>query len=98
MKYITVLGVTGSIGMQTVDVVKNHRERFKIVAMSAGYNIEKVEEVGKRKLAYEVNKETNGYFVVVEIRATEEEIAEIERHYRINDDIIKFLIVKKYRK
>ena len=33
MKYITVLGVTGSIGMQTVDVVKNHRERFKIIAM-----------------------------------------------------------------
>ena len=45
MKYITVLGVTGSIGMQTVDVVKNHCERFKIVAMSAGYNIEKVEEI-----------------------------------------------------
>ena len=47
MKYITVLGVTGSIGMQTVDVVKNHCERFKIVAMSAGYNIEKVEEILK---------------------------------------------------
>ena len=60
------------------------------------YNIEKVEEVGKRKLAYEVDQETNGYFVIVEIRATEEEIAEIQRYYRINDDIIKFLIVKKY--
>ena len=47
MKDITVLGVTGSIGMQTVDVVKNHRERFKIVAMSAGYNIEKLEETLK---------------------------------------------------
>lgn len=74
---------------QTFEKVQNFLSR---------YNIEKVEEVGKRKLAYEVNKETNGYFVVVEIRATEEEIAEIERHYRINDDIIKFLIVKKYRK
>ena len=62
------------------------------------YNIEKVEEIGKRKLAYEVDKETNGYFVIVEVRATEEEIAEIQRYYRINGDIIKFLIVKKYRK
>ena len=70
---------------QTFEKVQNFLSR---------YNIEKVEEVGKRKLAYEVNKETNGYFVVVEIRATEEEIAEIERHYRITDDIIKFLIVK----
>ncbi|WP_278627480.1 1-deoxy-D-xylulose-5-phosphate reductoisomerase [Thomasclavelia cocleata] len=47
MKKITVLGVTGSIGMQTVDVVKNHPDKFKIVAMSAGYNIEKVEEILK---------------------------------------------------
>ena len=45
MKNITVLGVTGSIGMQTVDVVKNHLNKFKIVAMSAGYNIKQVEEI-----------------------------------------------------
>lgn len=45
MKNITVLGVTGSIGMQTVDVVKNHLDKFKIVAMSAGYNIKRVEEI-----------------------------------------------------
>ena len=45
MKNITVLGVTGSIGMQTVDVVKNHLDKFKIVAMSAGYNIKQVEEI-----------------------------------------------------
>ena len=45
MKNITVLGVTGSIGMQTVDVVKNHSDRFKIKAMSAGFNIAKVEEI-----------------------------------------------------
>lgn len=44
MKNITVLGITGSIGMQTVDVVKNHLDKFKIVAMSAGYNIKQVEE------------------------------------------------------
>ena len=43
MKKITVLGVTGSIGMQTVDVVMNHPEQFKITAMAAGYNVAKVE-------------------------------------------------------
>lgn len=47
MKNITVLGVTGSIGMQTVDVVKNHSDKFKIKAMSAGYNIKRVEEILK---------------------------------------------------
>ena len=44
MKKITVLGVTGSIGTQTVDVVKHHREEFEIIAMSAGRNIELLEK------------------------------------------------------
>lgn len=78
---------------------EEYKQSFdKVQKILSKYNIEKVEEVGKRKLAYEVNKETNGYFVIVEIRTTEEEIAEIQRYYRINDDIIKFLVVKKYRK
>ena len=74
---------------QTFEKVQNFLSR---------YNIEKVEEIGKRKLAYEVDQETNGYFVIAEIRATEEEIAEVQSYYRINSDIIKFLVVKKYRK
>lgn len=45
MKKITVLGVTGSIGTQTVDVVAHHQEDFEIVAMSAGHNITKLEEI-----------------------------------------------------
>ena len=35
MKNITVLGVTGSIGTQTIDVVLGHPDEFKIVAISA---------------------------------------------------------------
>lgn len=45
MKKITVLGVTGSIGTQTVDVVENHPELFEIIAMSAGRNIKLLEEI-----------------------------------------------------
>ena len=39
MKYISLLGATGSIGQQTIDVVRNHPEQFTIVALSAGKNI-----------------------------------------------------------
>lgn len=45
MKKITVLGVTGSIGTQTVDVVINHPDQFEITAMSAGRNIGLLEEI-----------------------------------------------------
>lgn len=45
MKKIVVLGVTGSIGSQTVDVVMHHQDEFEIYAMSAGHNINKLEEI-----------------------------------------------------
>lgn len=48
MKKITVLGITGSIGQQTVDVVVHHRDEFEIVAMSAGRNIDALEEIMKQ--------------------------------------------------
>lgn len=45
MKKITILGVTGSIGTQSVDVVINHPDQFEIVAMSAGRNISLLEDI-----------------------------------------------------
>lgn len=42
MKYISLLGATGSIGKQTADVVRAHPDQFKIVALSAGKNIDLV--------------------------------------------------------
>lgn len=40
MKYISLLGATGSIGMQTLDVIKSHPDMFELVAFSSGKNIE----------------------------------------------------------
>lgn len=45
MKSISVLGVTGSIGMQTVDVVRHHPDEFEIVGVSAGHNISQLKKV-----------------------------------------------------
>ncbi|MEB6548228.1 1-deoxy-D-xylulose-5-phosphate reductoisomerase [Heyndrickxia sporothermodurans] len=40
MKYISLLGATGSIGTQTLDVIRNHSDKFRLVAFSIGKNIE----------------------------------------------------------
>ena len=56
--------------------------------------IKKIEEIGKKRLAYEVNKEKDGYYIVFEFETKSEEIRELERLYRINDDILKFITVK----
>jgi len=57
LKYISILGSTGSIGTQTLDVVKNHREKFKIVGLSALKNIDEIE-----KQIYEFNPEIVAIF------------------------------------
>lgn len=50
MKRLVLLGASGSIGLQTVDVVKKNKDKFEIVAFSIGRNIEVC-----RKLIEEIN-------------------------------------------
>ncbi|MBK3494355.1 1-deoxy-D-xylulose-5-phosphate reductoisomerase [Viridibacillus sp. YIM B01967] len=45
MKSISLLGATGSIGIQTLDIVRDHMDSFQLVAFSAGKNIEKTREI-----------------------------------------------------
>ncbi|GGJ56205.1 1-deoxy-D-xylulose-5-phosphate reductoisomerase [Anoxybacillus voinovskiensis] len=40
MKYISLLGASGSIGKQTLDVIDAHREKFRLIALSVGKNVE----------------------------------------------------------
>ena len=40
MKRVTILGCTGSIGMQAMDVVRNHPDDFEVVGRSCGHQIE----------------------------------------------------------
>ncbi|WP_226674176.1 1-deoxy-D-xylulose-5-phosphate reductoisomerase [Rossellomorea aquimaris] len=45
MKNISLMGATGSIGLQTLDVVREHPEEFKLTAMSVGKNIEEARKI-----------------------------------------------------
>lgn len=56
--------------------------------------VEKVDELGKRKLAYEVKKFEEGNYVVFYFEANPDLITELERNYRITDEVIKFMTVK----
>ena len=57
--------------------------------------VEKVDELGKRKLAYDVKKFSEGFYAVFYFEDNSDLIAELERNYRITDEIIKFMTVKK---
>ena len=76
------------------NAIKALIERFSTLINSDG-KVEEVKELGKKKLAYEVKKNQEGFYVVFDFEANPSLIAEIERNYRITDDIIKFIVVKK---
>lgn len=60
-KQVAILGSTGSIGMNTLDVIRNHPDRFKVVALTAGKQIEKLaEQCAEFKPAIAVVSDANG--------------------------------------
>ena len=57
--------------------------------------VESVENMGKRKLAYDIKKFNEGTYMLFNFEAKPDSIQELERVYRITDDIMKFIVVKK---
>lgn len=67
-------------------------EKFKAIIAADG-EIEKVEEWGNRKLAYEIEKIREGYYVLVSFKANPTLPLELERNFKISDDVIRYIIV-----
>ncbi|MGF7049301.1 small subunit ribosomal protein S6 [Paenibacillus sp. DS2015] len=75
------------------DVVQASVEKFQGI-ISNGGEITKHDVMGKRRLAYEINKFNDGTFVLVNFNGTPEVINELERLMKISDDVIRYLITK----
>ena len=63
-----------------------------------GAELTATENWGKKKLAYEVAKEKRGVYVLLRFQGKGDIISELERNYRIDDNVIKFLTVKLNKK
>ncbi|KGA95730.1 30S ribosomal protein S6 [Alkalihalobacillus alcalophilus ATCC 27647 = CGMCC 1.3604] len=69
-------------------------ERFNGVLTTNGAEIEKVEEMGKRRLAYEINDYREGFYVLLNVAANSDAINEFNRLVKINDNIIRVLVTR----
>ena len=76
-------------------------ERAKVLEKVKGYvtrfggTISDVEESGKKKLAYDIQKMSEGYFYFIHFEAETSAPAEIENRVRIMDNVLSFLIVNQ---
>ena len=57
--------------------------------------LESTEEWGKKRLAYPIQKQSEGYYVLINFSSNPEFIDELERVYNITDEVIKHIVVKK---
>ena len=57
--------------------------------------VESVENMGLKKLAYSIKKNEEATYLLFNFEAEPDYITELERNYRITDEIIKFIVVKK---
>ena len=68
-------------------------EKFKAMVEAEG-TLSSIDEWGKRRLAYAVKKFTDGFYVLINFEAAPAEIKEIDRVLKINDEVLRHLIVK----
>lgn len=70
------------------------KEAQKLIADNKSKVIE-FKELGRKKLAYPINKEVSGFYFLMNVEATKEAIQEFGRKLRINENILRHLILKK---
>jgi len=63
-----------------------------------GGEIVACDDMGTRQLAYEIQKQKRGYYYVIYFKAPTEAIKELERNYRVNENIIRFIFIKSESK
>lgn len=57
--------------------------------------INKIEDLGKKRLAYEVKGHSEGHYYIIQCSMKSEKISELEKLYRITDEILKFITVRQ---
>ena len=70
-------------------------ERFNKVLTDNGAEIEKVDEMGKRRFAYTIDDYRDGFYVVVNLSGDVETVNEFDRQAKFSDDIVRHIVVRE---
>ena len=84
--------------LYVIDAGMEDQARSELIAQfgelmtNNGATVEKVDEWGKRRLAYPINFKNEGYYVLVNFTAAPEFPRELERNFEINENIMRYLV------
>ncbi len=79
------------ISAQQVDALATH---LKTIVETEGGKVEKQEYWGLRTLAYRIKKNRKGHYVLLNLDAPPNAIAELERQLKINEDVLRYMSVR----
>ncbi len=90
-KYETIFIINSEVGEEATKALV---EKFKNL-LETSAQLENIDEWGKRKMAYEIDDKTDGYYVLANFSSSPDFPAELERIYKITEGILKYIIIKK---
>jgi small subunit ribosomal protein S6 len=64
------------------------------VIRNAGGSVEKLDVWGRRRLAFEINKQAEGIYAVIDLQASPEAVAELDRQLRLNESILRTKVLR----
>ena len=90
-RYETVFIVRPNVAEDEIEAVIN---KTSSIIEGDGGTIIRIDKWGLKKLAYLIKKETQGYYVHIDYAAIPASVSELERIFRIDDKVLKYLTVK----
>ena len=70
-------------------------DTFLNVIRQSGGSVEKVDVWGRRRLAYEINKRSEGIYAVIEVTCTSEAVAELDRQLSLNESVLRTKVLRR---
>ena len=64
------------------------------VIRTSGGSVEKLDVWGRRRLAFEINKKTEGIYAVIDLQATPAAVAELDRQLRLNESVLRTKVIR----
>lgn len=76
------------------DKVTKLNEAVEKLIQKEGGSVVRIDDIGRKRLAYPIQKKEEGHYVLFEIEGSGQEIAELERRMRVNDMIMRYMTVR----
>ena len=64
------------------------------VIRTAGGSVEKLDVWGRRRLAFEIDKKTEGIYAIIDLQASPEAVAELDRQLRLNESVLRTKVIR----